>query len=242
MRTVTVAKGRTASAADVTREYIDEHPSIREALKDEIVNYTALARKIQSERDVRNEEAVTIACRRYERGLTEDSESMRAVRAIVRKSRLQVQSRVALIRFEDDWEVLDALLEIGRKRLVDLPHRRVFQIFQGTRAITVLCEEDFLPALLPAIPERLLLRLERGLATLAFRSLPEVSVTPGVLSYMADALFQRGINCLETVSVHTDSIFVFADADVIRAYQALSDLVAPDRGVDEAGESRGEHR
>ncbi|MGI0132535.1 MAG: DUF7523 family protein [Thermoplasmata archaeon] len=242
---MSVAKHRTASAADVTRAYIDDHPSIREALKDEIVNYTSLARKIQSERDVRNEEAVTIACRRYERGLSEDNEEMAAIRAIVRRSRLEVQSRVALIRLEDDWEVLDALLEIGRKRLVELPHRRVFQIFQGTRAITVLCEEDFLPALLPAIPDRLLLRLERGLATLAFRSLPEVAATPGVLAYMADALFRRGINCLETVSVHTDSIFVFADADVIRAYQTLSDLVpadaALDRVVEEFHESRGQH-
>jgi hypothetical protein len=242
---VPVAKPRTASAADVTREYIDEHPSIREGLKDEIINYTALARKIQAERAVRNEEAVTIACRRYERGLTEDTEALAAVRSIVRRSRLQVQSRVALIRLEDDWEVLDALLEIGRQRLVELPHRRVFQIFQGTRAITVLCEEDFLPALLPAIPERLLLRLERGLATLAFRSLPEVATTPGVLAYMADALFRRGINCLETVSVHTDSIFVFADADVIRAYQTLSDLLpadaSPAREEEALRESRGQH-
>ena len=223
---------RTSSVADATRDYIDEHPSIREALKAELVNYTALARKIQAEKEIRNEEAVTIACRRYERGLGTESPELSKVRAIVQRSRLQVHSRVALIRLRDDGEVLDALLAIGRKTLAELPHRRVFQIFEGTQAITVLCEEDFLPALLPAIPQELLIRLERGLATLAFRSLPEVAETPGVLAYMAEALFRRGINCLETVSVHTDSIFVFRDVDVIRAYQVLSDLVPPDSATD----------
>jgi hypothetical protein len=77
------------------------------------------------------------------------------------------------------------------------------------------------------IPAKLLLEVERGLAVLAFRSRPEVAETPGVLAYMAESLFRAGINCLETVSVNTDSLFVFRDKDSIRAYQVLSTLVPP---------------
>ncbi|MCI4331149.1 MAG: ACT domain-containing protein [Thermoplasmata archaeon] len=212
------------SVADVTRAYIEEHPSIREALSEELLNYTALARKIQAERGVRNEEAVTIACRRYERGLRTETPELRAIRSILHRSRLQVHSRVAIVRFQDDWEILDRLLQIGRATLPDRTHRQMFQLFQGTVALTLLCEEDYLGTVLPEIPARLRLAVERGLATLAFRSHPQVADTPGVLAHMADALFRRGINCLETVSVHTDSIFVFRDADVIPAYQVLSDL------------------
>lgn len=219
---------RSASMADTTREYIDEHASIREALKDDIVNFTALARKIQAERDLPNEEAVTIACRRYQRGLVQASAAEAAIRAIVSSSRLQVQSRVALVRIRDDWEIVDRLLEVGRTALPGHAPRRVFQLFQGTQAITILCEEDFLSTLLPEIPARARVAVERGLAVLAFRSRPDVAETPGVVSHMVDALYRRGINCLETVSVHTDSIFVFRDQDVIRAYQALSGLLEPD--------------
>ncbi len=227
--------------ADVTRAYIEEHPSIREALADELLNYTALARKIQAERGVANEEAVTIACRRYERGLRTDTPEHRAVRTILERSRLQVHSRVAIVRFQDDWEILDRLLQLGRATLPDRNHRRMFQLFQGTVALTLLCEEDYLGTVLPEIPARLRLAVERGLATLAFRSHPEVADIPGVLATMADALFRRGINCLETVSVHTDSIFVFRDADVIPAYQVLSDLF-PALAVDPepANKSRGQ--
>ncbi len=234
---------RSLSIADATREYIDEHPSIREALRQDLLNYTALARKIQAERELANEEAVTIACRRYQRGLLSEGAAETALRAIVRKSRLQVQSRLALVRMRDDWEIVDRLLDVGRSILPGPAPRRVFQLFQGTQAITLLCEEAFLSSLLPVIPPKARVAVERGLGVIAFRSEPDVAETPGVLSHMVDALYQRGINCLETVSVHTDSLFVFRDRDIIRAYQALSELVEP--GVPGRppvpAESRGEH-
>lgn len=234
---------RPGSVADVTRAYIDDHPSLREGLADDLVNFTALARKIQSETGIALEEAVTIACRRYQRGLSEDSEGLRRIRAIVGRSRLEVHSRVAIVRIRDDWETLDQLLALGRRTLAEPSPRRVFQMFQGTRALTVLCEEGFLATLLEAVPEPLVLGVERGLATLALRSDPEVARTPGVLAYLVEALYRRGINCLETVSVHTDSIFVFRDADVIRAYQALSEILPPraEPAPASPGESPGEH-
>lgn len=237
-------KPHAGSVADVTRTYIDDHPSLREALRDDLINFTALARKIQAETGLANEEAVTIACRRYQRGLAEGGPGTDRVRELVAGSRLEVHSRVAIVRIRDDWEVLDVLLERGRQMFAAPSPTRVFQMFQGTRALTVLCEEGFLGTLLEAIPEPLLMGVERGLATLALRSSPEVAEVPGVLAYLAGALFEGGINCLETVSVNTDSIFVFHDADVIRAHQVLSQLVpsGPVSATPGASASRGEHR
>jgi hypothetical protein len=216
------------STADITRQYIDEHPSIREALLEDLINFTALARKIQVERDLRNEEAVTVACRRYQHSLVGANPARLAVRNAVAESRLQVHSRVALLRIRDDAEILGRLYELGRKLLPSPPNRRMFQIYEGTRAITVLCEEDFLGTLRAEIPDRLLIGVERDLASLALRSRPEVAETPGVVGYFVEALYRRGINTLETVSVHADSIFVFRDADVIPAFQVLSNLLAPE--------------
>jgi hypothetical protein len=213
------------SAADATRQYIDEHPSIRETLRDDLVNYTALARRIESESGTTSEEAVTVAVRRYQRGLALEDPTLENVRKIVRESRLEVHARVAIVRLRDDWEAVDDLLALGRRILTEAQGRRLFEILVGTRAITVLCEEALLADVKATIPAKLLLGIERGLAVLAFRSRLEVAETPGVLAYIAEALFRRGINCLETVSVHTDSLFVFRDKDAIRAFQVLSTLV-----------------
>jgi hypothetical protein len=213
------------SAADATRQYIDEHPSIRETLRDDLVNYTALARRVESESGTTSEEAVTVAVRRYQRGLALEDPTLENVRKIVRESRLEVHARVAIVRLRDDWEAVDDLLALGRRILTEAQGRRLFEILVGTRAITVLCEEALLADVKATIPAKLLLGIERGLAVLAFRSRLEVAETPGVLAYIAEALFRRGINCLETVSVHTDSLFVFRDKDAIRAFQVLSTLV-----------------
>lgn len=220
-----VAKPRTATAADVTRAYVDEHPSIREALRDDLLNYTALARLVQAERGVRNEEAVTIACRRYQRELARDMPELRAIRAVLAASRIQVHTDVALVRVRDDSEALDRLLGLARRTLPTLSGRQVFEVFQGTRATTVLCDEGLLSTLLPEVPARLRVAVERGLAIISFRSRPDVAEIPGVVAYLAEALFLRGVNCLETVSVHTDSLFVFPHKDLIRAYQTLSALI-----------------
>lgn len=231
------------TTADVTRGYIEEHPSIRAALLDDLLNYTLLARKIQAERNLRNEEAVTIACRRYRASVAMPAEQLARVRSIVQRSRLEVHSRVAIVRIRDSWEILDQLLALGREIVPEVPQRRLFEILQGTQAITVLCDETLLPRILPQIPARLVLNSEGSLATLALRSPPEVTETPGVLAYLAEELFRRGINCLETVSVHSESLFVFRDQDVIAAYQVLSALCAPEPpGAAPALPSRGEQR
>ena len=213
------------SAADATRQYIDEHPSIREGLRDDLVNYTALARRIEGETGVTSEEAVTVAVRRYQRGLSVEPPTLEKVRKLLGESRIEVHARVAIVRLRDDWDVVDSLLALGPRLLTESNGRRLFEMIIGTRAITILCDETFLSELRAAIPAKLLLGTERGLVVLAFRSRPEVAEIPGVLAFMAEALYRAGINCLETVSVHTDSLFVFREKDSIRAYQALSALV-----------------
>lgn len=221
-------RARGPSAADLTREYIDEHPSIRTALRDDLLNYTALARRVQAERPARNEEAVTIAARRYQRELLQDGPALQAIRALLRSSRIEVHTDIALVRLREDAEALDRLLALVRKSIPRRSAGPVFQVFQGTRALTILCEERLLSSLLPEIPARLRVGLERALAVITFRSRPDVAEVPGVVAYLADALFLRGVNCLETVSVHTDSIFVFPHRDLIRAYQTLSALIPAD--------------
>lgn len=217
------------TVADATRRYIAERASLREGLQSDVINFTALARKILGETGLRNEEAVTIALRRYQAELARELPEVEHIRRIVAGSRLEVHPRVAIVRMRDDFETLDRLLALGRRTLSTPAKRRVFELFLGTRAVTILCEESFLATVLPEIPPALRIRVERGLGTLAFRSRPEVAEIPGVLSYMVDALYRAGINCLETVSVHTDSIFVFRDEDLLKAYQALAGLVPPEQ-------------
>jgi hypothetical protein len=233
---VSFAKPRVASAADETRAYIDRHPSIRGALQADLVNFAFLARKIQSERGLRNEEAIEIALRRYQQEMRAASPAANAIREVVARSHLDVQSPIAILRIREDQEVLDRLYEIGKGLLPELRHQGIFQFFQGTSALTVLCGESLLPVILGSIPKRNLLTVERGLGSVVLRTGGPAGDVPGVLSAVAEELYERGINCLESVSVNSNAILVFRGGDVVRGVSVLSGMIArPPNGMPRTG-------
>lgn len=166
-----------------------------------------------------------MACRRYQRHMRSDRPLEMRVLDVVKASRLEVRTRVAIITARNDWDVLGHVLETGRVLLAD--RRHLLQLLQGPGAVTILCEEDLAEPVVQAIGRRAVLGVHRQLSALTVRS-PELIVdTPGVLAFLAGALFRAGINSLELMSVYTDSTFVVREDDVLHAFRVLSELVHP---------------
>jgi hypothetical protein len=220
------------TAAEVTRRYIEDHPAVRDCLGYNIVNFTSLARKIRSETGLVNQEAVEVACRRYQRQMRSDQPLERRVLDVVRASRLEVRTRVAIITARNDWDMLGTVLETGRSLLAD--RRHLLQLLEGPGALTILCEEDLVDAVLAAIGKRATLAVHTHLSALTVRSPETIVETAGVLAFLAGALFRAGINSLELMSVYTDSTFVVREKDVLHAFRILSGLVHPPVAADEA--------
>src|SRR2546422_9070401 len=105
-----------ATIARQVRDYIGGHPSISDALKMDIVNYSALARRICKELGIRREEAVLAACRRYPveklRGYSEDS-----IRRMLEKSRVETRTKGATVTVVQGVDVLQRLGGGGAERL-----------------------------------------------------------------------------------------------------------------------------
>ena len=62
---------------ELTEQYLAEHPSIKDCLKNGIINYSKLSRKIAKELNIEKEtsiEAILIACRRYEMKIKEEKQ------------------------------------------------------------------------------------------------------------------------------------------------------------------------
>ncbi len=227
------------TAADITRRYIDEHPSIRACLAWDIVNFTALARRILEEKGLKNEEAVTVACRRYQRQMQAEAPLDERMLGVIRGSRLEVRTRLAIITARNDWEALLRVDEAAGELLKD--RRHLLQLIQGPGALTILLEDDLLSSLLPGLGKGYVLDIYRGLAALTVRSPISIVETPGVLAFLANALARRGLNCLEIVSSHTDNTFVLDEKDLVNAFQVLSDLVHPGTDGKKESESPSRH-
>jgi hypothetical protein len=213
---------RRASVAEETRRYIEGRPSIRDCLRYDIVNLTALARRICAETGLESQEAVEIACRRYRRQMQGQPSQEDQLRAVVRASHIEVHTHVAVVTVKGDLEFIGRLI-MSPERLLSR-RDRLIELFQGSSYGTVLCEEEVLGTVLNLIPQSAILNVRRRLSSVSVRSPAEVLVTPRVLGFLAEALGRAGINCVEMMSVFTDTLFVLRSEEAVRAFEILSDL------------------
>jgi len=200
------------------RDYIASHPSVADALKMDIVNYSALARKIGRELGIRREEAVLAACRRYPveklRGYSED-----AIRRMLQKSRIQTRTKVATITVVEGVDVLQRLGDVVEELLDENRVCRLIQVSQGT---VIIVDDDSLSRVTKRLRSEHLIGVTRGLVEIAVTSPETIEKTPGLLAFLSGALASRGINIVEEMSCYTDTIFLLDRKDMTRAMEVLA--------------------
>ena len=208
----------TATIARQVRDYIASHPSVADALKMDIVNYSALARKIGRELGIRREEAVLAACRRYPveklRGYSED-----AIRRMLQKSRIQTRTKVATITVVEGVDVLQRLGDVVEELLDENRVCRLIQVSQGT---VIIVDDDSLSRVTKRLRSEHLIGVTRGLVEIAVTSPETIEKTPGLLAFLSGALASRGINIVEEMSCYTDTIFLLDRKDMTRAMEVLA--------------------
>ncbi|TLZ62472.1 MAG: ACT domain-containing protein, partial [Methanobacteriota archaeon] len=155
-----------ATVARQVRDYIAGHPSISDALKMDIVNYSALARKISRELGIRKEEAVLAACRRYPveklRGYSED-----AVRRTLQKSRIQTRTKVATITVVEGVDVLQRLGDVVEELLDENKECRLIQVSQGT---VIIADDDSVSRVTRKLRPEQIISVTKGLVEISVTS------------------------------------------------------------------------
>lgn len=206
------------SAAEITRKYIDRHPSIKDCISKDLINYSSLSRLIMKETGVKNEEAVLAASRRYAMKLAKtDAES--AITSLFEDSRLELKTKICLVVAKNEWIVLKNLEEAMKKILAD---KSTLQMLQSTSAITVISEDKHLQTIMKAIGQDHIIKVRENLGEITVKSPARIEDTPGAFSYVMSMLSEQGINLLEAVSCYTDTIFIVSRDEMMRAFDILS--------------------
>ena len=207
-----------ATVARQVREYIASHPSIADALKMDIVNYSALARKVCKELGIRREEAVLAACRRYPveklRGFSED-----AVRRMLGRSRVETRTKVATVILVEGVDVLQRLGDVVEELLDENKECRLIQVSKGT---VIIVDDDSVSRVTRKLRPEHIVSVTRGLVEIAVTSPESIEKTAGLLAFLAGALASRGINIVQEMSCYTDTIFILNRKDMTRAIEVLT--------------------
>ncbi len=216
--------------AEMTRKYIDRHPSVRDCISKDLVNFSSLARLIMKETGVKHEEAVLAASRRYAAKLSKtDFEG--AIMEVFQESRLELKTRISIVVAKNEWIVLRNLEEIVKKILTE---KSTMQVMQSTNGITVVSEDKHLPAISKAIGQDYIISIRQNLAEITVRSPSRIENTPGAFAYLISMLSEQGVNLLEAISCYTDTIFLVNREDMMRAFDILSACIE-DRVVSNNG-------
>ncbi|MBI2078101.1 MAG: ACT domain-containing protein [Euryarchaeota archaeon] len=203
--------------ARVVRDYIDTHPSIKDCLKDDLVNLSALSRQIMKDQGLASMEAILVACRRYKDASPRHNE--RFIKQTLAKSKVEMSSKVAIVTLRNDWQIYGKLQGFLRKALSE---GHVPKVIQGSKAITLITDENTAETVEEEIGKTNLLGFDKGLVELAVTSPESIRTTPGIMAYLYGSLSSNGINVVETMSTYTDTIFIVEPQNMMRAFEVLT--------------------
>ena len=207
------------SITKLTEDHILQHPSIKDCLKNGLINYSSLSRKIASDLNLnlkKNFDAILIACRRFRRKLKQEQILESKILKILKESKVEIKNKIIAVVIEKDvffGNLLHLEKEIKKKR-------EIFRVIEGLSAITVITSEDFLDLIRRYFKNKIILE-NKKLAEITIKSPKEIETTPGTYAYLCSLFGENNINIVETLSCWTDTIFLINEEDVGKVMSLL---------------------
>ena len=194
---------RTKSVAQLVRETIHMRPSLLDALKMQIVNYSALARMLQVEIGEGSLEAVKAAIIRVSDELEAES-SLREemVLSILRESVVRLQDKISVIISSEE---------------LDIPYIVTAYL---TDSYVYVVDQTRLKNRLPEY-----VQVSSNLVALILISPPRVEETPGFVAFITSLLASREINIVEFISCSTNTVIILDQADALNAFSLLQNYI-----------------
>jgi aspartokinase len=215
-----MARGGAPSTAQVVRDYIESHPSIKDCMKLGVVNLSALARRIMEEEGVQSEEAALVACRRYEHDAKDPINEQEIVRVLTR-SKIEIRTKVAILTARPSWNIyakLERAMSALRGRNIPL------HVIQGTASVTIITDESVAKELEEIIGKEDILKRQEDLVELVVTSPDVIEEVPGIMAYLSTTMAGRGINFIEVISCYKDTMFVVDEKDMVKAFETLNKM------------------
>lgn len=193
----------TKSIAKRVRETIQMRPSILDALKMRVVNYSALARRLKEEMGQGSVEAIKAAVIRIGEELASERDLQEErILSILRESKVRLQDKIAVI-------ISPEMLEVPYLVAAYLTDSYVYVVDQ-TR-------------LKGGLPRNA--RVTSNLVALILISPPRVERTPGFVAFITQLLAGRNINIVEFISCSTNTVIVLEPKDALKAFSLLQNYI-----------------
>jgi len=201
----------------LTQRFISEHPSIKDCLRRGLINYSALARLICTDRGLDRFDAVLIACRRQHAMIKEQVPQEKRIIALMKRARIRLRNKmmVAIVEKPSDFERVYDLQKAIKKDRGD------FHLIEGEEVLTIISNSEYAADLKETFRGRIK-KITEDLAQLTMIFDAKIETTPGVVSFIYGLLADHSINVWEEMSCWTDFMVIIEEKDAARAMNVLS--------------------
>ncbi|WEU39969.1 MAG: ACT domain-containing protein [Candidatus Odinarchaeum yellowstonii] len=220
------------SIAEASRRVISNMPSVIDAIKLDILNYSSLAELIAGrvEKIIGRKagvEAIKMALMRYSEDLKKDlSLTQDRVKKIIAGSVLELKNDLTLLTVKQSE--LSGKIDLLFK---SIPNFRFLQLTQGTSTFNLIIDERGFDAVKKVVDVKGIMEVYRNQSAIILISPPEIIKTPGVVSHLLELLARNNINITQVISCHTDTVFLVDKKDALTTYRLLEDKIISMRNM-----------
>jgi hypothetical protein len=207
------------TTAEITEKYLSEHPSIKDCLREGIINYSKLSRKIAKELNIEKKtsiEAILIAARRYEEKIKKDKIREEKIIGLLKKSELEIKNKIIVVIIKKNIYPIN-LIEL-EKKIKDQDD--VVYTIEGTKTYTLITSEKYLKNIETKFKNNII-KLSKNQAMIIMKNPEGIEETTGFTAYLYSRFGEYGVNILETMSCWTDTIFVISEEDIATSMKFL---------------------
>lgn len=193
---------RQISITQEVATYLLRKPFIQEAIEQNIVNYSALARKITHDLDDASMEAVKSALIRVSRKIrSQKKEREQIVRNLLKQAHFSIENKIVTVHHS-------TFVDIDSIAYSKTPSGYMYFVKE-----TKVDKSNFN-------------KVEYGFAIIRIRSPKAIEETPGVASFLLSALASEGINVAHLMDCREDTFLVVHEHDAPFAYKILAERLA----------------
>lgn len=220
-------KVKTISVAEAVRRIILMHPALLDAIKMNVINYSALAERIYPEvlettgRNRISLEAIKMALIRFSEDIKRKHKILeKMIKDVISESVLELKSDIIVLTTKQEtlMDKLDKLME-------NVVRARFFQLTQGLRTFTLIFDKRVLGKILKTIGEENIEILIDNQSAIILVSPKTVIEVPGVIAYITSLLARRGINITQIISCHEDTILIVDREYASKAFSLIEDII-----------------
>ena len=200
------------TTAELTNEYIKEHPYIKTCLKKGLINYSSLSRLIAKDLGIEkktSKEAILIAARRFREKLKDEYAYEKKTKDLLARSEMDIKNKITVFVLEKSID-LDSVDEIQKKIRKEAG---TFYLVEGFGSYTIITQEKYLDMIKDRMKPKII-KQKKDLVLITMKSPEDIEEAIGVMYYTTSLFAENGINIVEFLSCWTDTLFVIKAEDL----------------------------